>query len=147
MDTNLDTTVVIFNQIIDYILCLFILKYLLIQSLIASESGWSVRNQSFGPSVQSSFMSSHPGPTHPTYSSDHFSPPMFNILNSNNSAGHSNLINNEFQYNGHNNNESIGPASWSSTPLASSRGMSESNSWHTSFVGSNPGYQPNSCLF
>ena len=108
------------------------------------ESGWSVRNnQSFGPSVQSSFIPSHQVSGHSSYPSDHFSQPMLNILNSN-SAGHSNIVNNEFQYNGHNNSENIGSSHWSSASLSSSRNISEGNSWHTPFVAPNPSYQTNS---
>lgn len=83
---------------------------------------------------------------HPNYTSDHFSQPMLNILNANNSAVHPNPVpNNEFQYNGHNTSDTIAPTHWTSSSLSSTRNIADSTSWpHSAFVTSAPGYQTNS---
>ncbi len=117
-----------------------------LSKLALIESGWP-RNghQSFPPSVQNSFMSSHQVSSHPTYQSDPFSQPMLNILNPNNSVGHPNASANDFQYSGHNTSEGIAPSPWTSTTLSSARNISDSNSWaHSAFVAPNSGYQTNS---
>ncbi|XP_054159873.1 paired box protein Pax-7-like [Oppia nitens] len=114
-----------------------------------NETGWTRNShQNFGPSVQPSFISSHQMSTHGNYASDHFNQPMLNILNANNSSTHSNSVaNNDFQYNGHNANESIGATHWTSATLGSTRNIADSTSWphtHSAFVTPNATYQSNS---